>query len=158
MWSALGRSLVRVRAIRPIFRVLPYGRLLGLALAIAGFTGCDSTGPMVVCSDEPVSVTVSAGTTPTFAWAPACGMASLQVRPVSGAPGSGWTLYTGELAPKNPLRSGIRYGSRPPVALEPAPATRLVAGTSYSVTVSRWVGDETDRGSLIPAGSTTFQP
>ncbi len=57
---------------------------------------------------------------------------------------------------ENPLRSGIRYGQVPPEAIEPGPASPLVAGTPYTVTVYRWAGDASG-GFHDPVGSATFE-
>ena len=129
------------------------------ALTLACSDGVEPT-PIVPCADDQeVEVLVSADKTPVFTWSPACGMASLEVRPTTGSSFSGWTLFTGPRAAENPLRSGIRYGEAPPEAVEPGPATELVPDTEYSVVVSRWVDfDESGAGgSLLPQGSATFQ-
>ena len=129
------------------------------ALTLACSDGVGPT-PIVPCADgQEVEVLVSADQTPVFTWSPACGMASLEVRPTTGSSFSGWTLFTGPRAAENPLRSGIRYGEAPPEAVEPGPATELVPDTEYSVVVSRWVDfDESGAGgSLLPQGSATFQ-
>src|SRR5918997_3306730 len=128
-------------------------------LTLACSDGVEPT-PIVPCAhDQEVEVLVSSDKTPVFTWSPACGMASLEVRPTTGSSFSGWTLFTGPRAAENPLRSGNRYGEAPPEAVEPGPATELVPDTEYSVVVSRWVDfDESGAGgSLLPQGSATFQ-
>jgi hypothetical protein len=66
------------------------------------------------CPDNQVSLAVSEGPTPTFSWAPQCGMASLDLFPSAGG-ASLWVLYSGEQAAANPFRSGIVYGHAPRV-------------------------------------------
>ena len=84
-------------------------------------------------------------------------MASLQVFSATGTGASSWVLYTGDNAPQNPLRSGIRYGDAAPEAVEPASARDLVSGMQYQVVVYRWVGDNGVLGTLLQRGSATFQ-
>ena len=129
------------------------------ALAVACSDGVEPT-PIVPCAhDQEVEVSVSADKTPVFRWSPACGMASLEVRPTTGSGPSVWMLFSGSKAAENPLRSGIRYGEAPPEAMEPGPATELVPGTEYAVIVSRWLdfGEPGEGGSLLPQGEATFQ-
>jgi hypothetical protein len=53
--------------------------------------------PVEECPENQVSVTASPGVTPTFTWAPACGIASLNVLPTAGGPSP------------SPLISGTEY-------------------------------------------------
>jgi hypothetical protein len=117
----------------------------------------DGVGPRPVQScahDQEVELRVSTDPVPLFTWTPPCGLASLAVWDQNQT--SGWVLYTGSRAAENPLRSGIRYGNAPPEALEPTPASPLTSGT-YTVTVYRWIGDESGTGSLFPVGEATFE-
>lgn len=112
--------------------------------------------PTEPCPDgQEVVVSVNSDPRPVFSWSPACGMASLEVRPSTGSALSGWVLFTGSRAAENPLRSRVRYGDAPPESLEPAPATQLEPSIEYTITVSRWVGDA-EGGTLIPRGFATF--
>ena len=119
-------------------------------------TGCGEPTAAVECTDESVVISVTDAPVPAFSWAPACGMASLAVRPTAGDAG-GWVIYTGVNAAANPLRSGIRYGNAPPVAVEPAPAAPLVHGITYTVSVSRAIADGHGGVVLLIAGSANFQ-
>jgi hypothetical protein len=140
--------------------VSPLEKALMLSILVLSLACSDGIGPTPTepcADDQEVVVSVSADQVPVFTWTPACGMASLQVFPSTGAPESGWVLYTGNRAAENPLRSGIRYGERPPEAIEPAPATALTPGTEYTAVVYRWVGESGGPGGLFPRGSVTFQ-
>ena len=64
---------------------------------------------------------------------------------------------SGPQAFRNPLRSGMQYGTVPAGAIAPREATPLQRGQPYEVVVSRWIGDSVS-GGLMAAGSTTFIP
>jgi hypothetical protein len=137
-------------------------RFLPLAIvalpSVLGIGCSESLGfdPIVACSDsQTVTVQVTASVTPRFNWAPACGMASLQVFLDSGSAGR-WIVYSGSAAPENPLPSGIRYGQLPPKGVAPDGAQPLSSGVSYRVVVYRWVGAAGGPGSLFERGSATF--
>lgn len=129
-----------------------------LALLLLLLATCsDGIGPRPLepCdADQEVEVMVGSGPNPVFSWTPACGLASLHVWDQNQT--SGWVLYTGPRTHENPLRSGIRYGDAPPESVEPAPATPLISGREYTVTVYRWIGDQAG-GSHFPVGSATFE-
>ncbi len=131
---------------------------VGALASVLGIGCSDSFGfdPIVACSDsQTVTVQVTASVTPRFTWAPACGMASLQVFLDSGGAGR-WIVYSGPAAPENPLPSGIRYGQLPPKGVAPGGAQPLSSGVSYRVVVYRWVGAAGGPGSLFERGSATF--
>jgi hypothetical protein len=114
--------------------------------------------PVEECPDNQVSVTVGQGVTPTFTWAPACGIASLNVFPAAGGP-SLWVLYSGPHAADNPFRSGIRYGRAPAGALEVTRPSPLISGTEYTILVYRYLSEGSGGpGALLSAGSATFRP
>ncbi|MEX2110139.1 MAG: hypothetical protein WD802_06030 [Gemmatimonadaceae bacterium] len=89
-------------------------------------SGPETSGP---CTTD-VSVTVSAGTTPTFTWTPACRVIGLLVE--EGA-SDRWLLE----ATGAGIAPGVTYGSVPAGASEDAPAIPLVSGTTYEVILSR---------------------
>lgn len=138
-------------------------RLRGIAFGTASaalMASCsDSGGPSSVpcADDQQVAVSVSAGPRPTFTWAPACGMTSVQVFPSAGPPAA-WVLYGGANAADNPLRSGILYGEPPAGTVEAAPEAALQAGTEYEATVYRWIGAPGGPGGPFPRGSARFTP
>jgi hypothetical protein len=109
------------------------------------------------CPDNQVSVSVSSGSVPTFTWAPACGIASLDVFPAAGG-SSLWVLYSGQQADANPFRSGLRYGRAPAGAIQVTGPTPLVTGTEYTIIVYRFLSEGGALGALLAAGSTTFRP
>ena len=131
---------------------------VGALASVLGIGCSDSFGfdPIVACSDsQTVTVQVTASVTPRFTWAPACGMASLQVFLDSGGAGR-WIVYSGPAAPENPLPSGIRYGQLPPKGVAPGGAQPLSSGVSYRVVLYRWVGAAGGPGSLFERGSATI--
>jgi len=136
-------------------------RFLPLPITLAGVlgTGCsESLGfdPIIACSDsQTVTLQVTASISPRFTWAPACGMASLQVLADSGG-AARWIVYSGSAAPENPLPSGIRYGQLPPKGEASGGAQPLTSGISYRVAVYRWVGAAGGPGSLFERGNATF--
>jgi hypothetical protein len=109
------------------------------------------------CPDNQVSLAVSEGPTPTFSWAPQCGMASLDLFPSAGG-ASLWVLYSGEQAAANPFRSGIVYGHAPPGALEVTGPAPLSAGTDYTVILYRCSGEAGGCGARLQAGVARFRP
>lgn len=118
---------------------LVFWALLGSVL-ITAFVGCEDepTAPRVlpVCR-TPVTVTVSAGLTPTFDWMPACRVDVLVVR--HAASGAIDWLVLGDPLDGRAIVPGVRYGTVPSGAIggnpaEPTPA--LEAGTSYVVVLA----------------------
>ena len=127
---------------------------LSVVLLLAGCSDGLGPWPLHPCApDQEVEVAVRNDPLPVFSWTPACGLSSLQVWDQHQT--SGWTLFTGARTTENPLRSGIRYGQVPPEAIEPGPASPLLAGRPYTVTVYRWNGDAS--GFHDPVGSATFE-
>ena len=127
--------------------------LLALLLGAACSDDPESVAPLECDHNQDVFVSVEQDILTRFTWEPGCGMASILV---SGA-GGGWVVYSGSNSADNPIASGVMYGVAPDGTLEPSPATPLVSGEEYTVTVSRWIGEPGGPGSLFPAGSTYFQ-
>jgi hypothetical protein len=102
-------------------------------LAIATATGCgsDATGPEAggACTGN-VTVSVSAGTTPTFTWTPACRVIGLLVELEAS---DQWFLE----GSGDGIAPGVQYGIVPPGATASEPARPLVSGTTYEVILFR---------------------
>ena len=93
----------------------------------------------------------SAGTTPTFTWTPAvCNVSTVVVTTSGGTSAIQWSVG----AATNVIASGVKYGVVPPGAEESAPATPLVAGTTYQLLLYRRTATDV----LVLAGSQTFTP
>jgi hypothetical protein len=108
----------------------------------------DSTGlPAGNCTTD-VTISVSAGTTPTFTWSPACRVTALLVEVEAG--GDVWYI---EATGAQGIASGVVYGTEPAGAEEDQPAIPLVAGETYDVLVARG-----DLANLELAGMATFTP
>jgi hypothetical protein len=145
----------QVRTLPMATRIRHFICLLTLCASAACSDGVEPT-PTVPCDEnQDVTLSVSSGASPVFTWAPACGMAALEVMAEADATFT-WALSTGPQAPQNPLRSGVRYGDVPSEATQLGPALSLSPGM-YRVTVSRWAGDPAGTGSPMPAGEVLFK-
>ena len=124
------------------------------AVCLIALAGCsDAIGPdeLPECSG-PVTLEVTPGTTPSFAWTPACRISSLIVEADDGGTQL-WAIITrGE----NALAPPVIYGDPPAGAETLAPPGPLASGTAYQVRVARWIGPEGDDGQSI--GAETFEP
>ncbi len=136
-------------------------RLLPLAfLAATSLTCSDSPSEPTFeeCPGDAVTLTASAGLTPLFTWAPACGIAFLEVYPRDGG-GALWTVYAESGADlENPIASGVRYGATPSAGHTVAGPEPLQAGSPYSVRVSRMICDQGELCILQVAADVSFQP
>ena len=102
--------------------------LLGVLLL-----GCDAGQEPNPCGPERVTLMASAGTTPTFTWAPACGVAWINVVEAGPDGPAVWHVETNDN--RNTIASEVRYGQRPAgttVRVGPLP---LVAGRAYRVSL-----------------------
>jgi hypothetical protein len=103
-----------------------------LALLFIATLACsDGTGPVPVCSRSVDDLHISAGTTPTFTWTPACRLGSLGVIRVSDQ-----TVVWYVRADGPALRPPVQYGVTPrglEVLAGPAP---LVPGAEYRVSIA----------------------
>jgi hypothetical protein len=97
-----------------------------------------------------VTVVVGAGTAPTFSWTPDCAVGRLVVE--EGVEERWGT----ETAGVNTYASPITYNVEPPNSTKFEPGDPLVPGTTYRVTVFRWVTYVPE--SLEVLGSTDFVP
>jgi hypothetical protein len=105
---------------------------------VAAFVGCDddptTPGGLAVCR-TPVTITVSAGLTPTFNWTPACRVEALTVRHAANG-ATMWSLFA--TLDNRGIPPGVRYATVPVGAFElgadaPPP---LEAGATYVVTLT----------------------
>jgi hypothetical protein len=123
-------------------------RIMAATLLGAGVAcGDGGTEPLRACS-EPIQVSVSAGTSPTISWTPACGVGYLTVRrPLPPSTGGGvdpqWTIRSDGQR----IGSSVRYGVRPPGTVEVVAPQPLLAGQSYGVVLGH--SDESFLGSFI---------
>ena len=123
-----------------------------------GITGVEQTelfvveGPEVPACTGDVSIQVSAGTEPTFSWAPACRLSLVLVEPAD----SGRDLWAVGARRANRIAPGVRYGVVPPGVSQTTdgPPVPLVAGQSYKIVLGR-AGDD---GGTVLAGLSTFTP
>ena len=124
--------------------------LFATAVLAAGCGDDDAAGPdgLAPCTGT-VTVSVSAGTTPTFSWAPACAAYGLIVE--EGASDRWFLRATGAAG----IAPGVRYGTVPAGASEDGEAAvPLVAGRTYDVSVFRGT---TDNNATL-AGNAEFTP
>ncbi len=109
--------------------------LVGVAVAL--LVGCTDAGPETLpeCAG-PVTLSVSAGTTPLFAWTPACRLNYLVVKE-AGLAADIWAIVSDSA---NAISPDVRYGTVPPGVREHEDAAPLLAGVTYNVAVGRWTG------------------
>ena len=101
---------------------------------------------------RPVTLTITSGTTPTFAWTPRCRLFFLVVEPAeSGA--DLWSIITRS---ENGLAPPVTYGTVPSGAEETVSPVVLQAGVAYKVAVARWTGPGDDDGETV--GGHPFTP
>ena len=113
---------------------------------------CSDQGPPPACTGT-VTATVSAGTTPTFSWTPACSLEGLIV----ALPGPGALAWRIESTTQtNTIAPPVTYGVTPAGAQAPTAPTALVTGTTYDLSLLRL--DDHQGGTIQPAGSATFAP
>ena len=125
--------------------------LLGVLLL-----GCEAGQEPNPCGPERVTVMASMGTTPTFTWAPACGVTAINV--VEAQPDGPGVWHVETTDNRNTIASEVRYGQRPAGTTVRAGPVPLVAGRTYSVLllVAEPLSDGTTGISGI--GDLTFTP
>jgi len=122
------------------------------ALAVAGCSGGgEPTGTTELpgCTG-PVTMSVTAGTAPTFSWTPACKVYYLDVG-VEATGEEAWAIANSNN--QNTIAPGVRFGIVPPGSTRidgPAP---LRAGTKYYVFVAFY-----NNGAEVDGGRVTFTP
>lgn len=117
-------------------------------------TSCNGTESTTVqelagCTG-PVSVSVSAGTTPTFSWTPACKVAYLDVGVVATNEEI-WAMGSGDET--NTIASGAKFGVIPPGTRLIEGPVPLRVGTRYYVFVAFF-----HNGLEKDGGRATFTP
>jgi len=93
-----------------------------------------------------LTLSVSPGTTPTFAWTPACRPDRFAVWEEDGIAQSMWVIV-------DSVPSGLRYGVVPPGAREVTQAKPLVPGVRYRVSASNFSqfgGGATGQTAFVP--------
>ena len=119
------------------------------AMVGAGFlASCATNGvapppPLPECTDS-VTVFVSADTIPTFTWLPECKLARLIVEEIVE---ERWGTET--LDHTNSWPPPIVYGVHPPGSENLEPAAPLYPGTTYRVSVYRWIDPQDPEGFRI---------
>jgi len=94
-----------------------------------------------------VSVSAGPGTQPTFAWNPPCRVFDLLVEEAGG-------LDVWEIAARDGISPGLRYGAIPPGSIQQQGAMPLQAGRRYEVVLFK--GTSLDAVTLI--GHASFTP
>jgi hypothetical protein len=130
-------------------------RALGLAVILPLGLACDSLGPSD-CLDG-VTFTVSAGTEPTFDWAPSCRMQALVVH-LAEAPNHDFVWSVHSPLGSNVLEPPIRYGEVPPHASSNSEAPALSEGTAYRLTLYASINNPLGGSAQVPVDSTVFVP
>ena len=125
-------------------------------LLVVLLLGCEAGQEPNPCGSERVTLTASVGTTPTFTWAPACGVAVISVVEAQPAGPAVWHVETADN--RNTIASDVRYGQRPGGTSVRAGPLPLVAGRAYSILllVAEPLSDGTIGISGI--GDLTFTP
>lgn len=117
-----------------------------VTLTVVMLVGCsdDSSGPeeLPECTGQ-VTVSISAGTEPTFNWAPACRGFLLLVEEGATDVWSVITLGSNDLAPP------VTYGVVPAGATELDTPVPLMVGTTYDVILFRHTGPGDDDGEIV---------
>jgi hypothetical protein len=122
---------------------------MALAVAACG----DSSGPSGGGCDEPVTMTIGSGTTPTFDWSPACTVAQVTVTEIGAEPPD--DLMWAVLADQNVIKPPVQYGSTPSGAVQIHAPAVLTKGKSYLVGLA--VHDQTS-GELVVQVQQQFTP
>ena len=130
-----------------------YYTMLTFATVVA--TACSSSSsPTESLNGSPcqgdLSVSVTAGASPTIDWSPKCALNTLSVEvanPSAGGATTVWAISAGTL-----FTGPVSFGVLPPDATNLVPLVALTAGTTYRVRVGRTAGEAL----LASQGSTTF--
>ena len=120
-----------------------------VAAVLLSVSGCGATEPLSACSD-PVSITVSEGTTPRIAWTPACGVERLVVsQAVPPSMGVATVQRWAIRADGRLIEPAVRYALPPRGATVDVPAEPLAAGRPSGVELF---------GPTVSVGFKSFTP
>jgi hypothetical protein len=137
-------------------------RALACFLAVAGLgCGSDPNDANAGCSNQ-VTVSVGAGSEPSFSWVPNCAVHNLLVLEGVGPHTFGqfsaaWAIESqpdADNVPNNRLHSSIRYGQVPSEGRQVSAPVALVAGQPYTVYLNVYTLDQRNE----TVGSKTFTP
>lgn len=120
-----------------------WGRIAAVCSMLLAITSCseDSVSqptPLSACTTN-VSISVSAGTTPTFTWTPSCRALALLVEQAGGL--DEWFTW----GQQEGIAPGVRYGVLPAGAAQDDPPTPLETGRTYTVALFRGTSGEDPR-------------
>lgn len=127
-------------------------RLTGLML-VAGVVaaGCSgSSGPNDNRCEEALAFQVTATTTPTFSWSPACTVAQVRVANTWND-GEMWSV----IASGNSILGPVGYGTVPTGATQTHAPELLIADSTYRLVVAIL---DPETSALLVAGSINFTP
>lgn len=124
-------------------------RLAGTVLMFAAALSCSSDPDDGRCQEQ-LTFSITAGITPTFSWAPECGVAQLRVtRDEDDA--EIWAF----VASSNSVTGPVTYGQAPAGTTVTNPHETLTFDDAYTVRVAVL---DPDTGLLIVAGTAGFTP
>ena len=131
------------------------GRYWLVAVSFTTILACcsdstNATDTIPACTG-PVTIQVSAGTSPSFSWTPACRLFLVNVE--LGATDQ-WSIISDST---NAIAPPVRYGVVPVAAEQgTSETTPLVPGQTYDVNLFYWSGPGAQDGTVI--GSKEFTP
>ena len=137
------------RDLRRVLFLLFSAPVVALSVLSCGDNNTGPAQPLQECTGS-VTISVTAGTTPTFSWTPNCTVGGLLVE--EGATDR-WGAWAGG---PNVLRSPIGYGVTPPGGLDEGPADALILGHTYTVILTRVISVQPE--SLQVLGVRDFTP
>jgi hypothetical protein len=109
--------------------------LIGQAIVAVALLGCDGTSDPSSLCDTQVTMSVTNGTVPQFAWTESCLVQRVQVL-VASAPSVGGPRPIWGIEWAGGIAAPVRYGEAPFGAQVLLPAEPLISGASYLVEVS----------------------
>ena len=127
-------------------------RLLTLAMLVTTLWGCGNPQEVEGCLGD-VELSVLSGNSPSFTWAPECGISNLAV--FDGAGEVMWGIHgpVGE----NVIVPPVRFGVIPDAATQSTPPEELSVGGGYVVRVFRLHRTSEGELQLIRSGEAHFR-